>query len=58
MVAPLDVIGEIIQTYNWGYPYNCACIVLTRLVKEFYTHWRLCKMRTVALAFSLLLRGT
>jgi hypothetical protein len=38
MVAPLDVIYEIIQTYNWGYLYNCACIVLTRLVREFYTH--------------------
>jgi hypothetical protein len=38
MVAPLDVISEIIQTYNWGYLYNCACIVLTRLVREFYTH--------------------
>jgi hypothetical protein len=36
MVAPLDVIYEIIQTYNWGYLYNC--IVLTRLVREFYTH--------------------
>jgi hypothetical protein len=38
MVAPLDVIYEIIQTYNCGYLYNCACIVLTRLVREFYTH--------------------
>jgi hypothetical protein len=38
MVAPLDVISEIIQTYHWGYLHNCACIVLTRLVREFYTH--------------------
>jgi hypothetical protein len=38
MVAPFDVINDIIQTYNWGYLYNCACIVLTRLVREFYTH--------------------
>jgi hypothetical protein len=38
MVAPLDVINDFIQTYNWGYLYNCACIVLTRLVREFYTH--------------------
>jgi hypothetical protein len=38
VVAPLDVINDIIQTYNWGYLYNCACIVLTRLVREFYTH--------------------
>jgi hypothetical protein len=38
MVAPLDVIYEFIQTYNWGYLYNCACIVLIRLVREFYTH--------------------
>jgi hypothetical protein len=38
MVAPLDVINEIIQTYNWGYLYNCASIMLTRLVREFYTH--------------------
>jgi hypothetical protein len=33
MVAPLDVIFEIIQTYHWGYPFNYACIVLTRLVR-------------------------
>lgn len=38
MVAPLDSINEIIQTYYWGYLHNCACIVLTRLVKEFYAH--------------------
>jgi hypothetical protein len=38
MVAPLDVISEIIQTYHCGYLYNCACIVLTKLVREFYTH--------------------
>jgi hypothetical protein len=37
-VAPLDVINDNIQTYNWGYLYNCAYIVLTRLVREFYTH--------------------
>jgi hypothetical protein len=37
LVALLDVINDIIQTYNWGYLYNCACIVLTRLVREFYT---------------------
>jgi hypothetical protein len=38
MVGPLDVISEIIQTYNWGYLHNYACIVLTKLVREFYTH--------------------
>lgn len=38
MVAPLDVINDIIQIYNWGYLYNCAFIVLTRLVREFYMH--------------------
>jgi hypothetical protein len=38
LVAPLDVINEIIQTYHWGYFHNCACIVLTRLVREFYAH--------------------
>jgi hypothetical protein len=38
LVAPLDVMNEIIQTYNWGNLYNCACIVLTRLVRKFYTH--------------------
>ncbi len=38
LVAPLDFINEILQTYNWGYLHNCAWIVLTRLVKEFYTH--------------------
>jgi hypothetical protein len=36
MVAPLDSIHEIIQTYHWGYLHNCACIVLTRLVRQFY----------------------
>jgi hypothetical protein len=38
MVAPLDSIHEIIQTYHWGYLHNCACIVLTRLVRQFYAH--------------------
>jgi len=38
MVAPLDGIYEIIQTYNWGYLHNYACVVLTRLVREFYMH--------------------
>jgi hypothetical protein len=36
MVAPLDIIADIIQTYHWGYLYNCACIMLLRQVKEFY----------------------
>jgi hypothetical protein len=36
MVAPLDIITDIIQTYHWGYLYNCACIVLSRQVREFY----------------------
>lgn len=39
MVAPLDSIHEIIQTYNWGYLHNCTCVVLTRLVREFYAHF-------------------
>jgi hypothetical protein len=38
MVTPLDDIYQIIQTYHWGYLHNYACIVLTRLVKEFYAH--------------------
>jgi len=38
MLAPLDVISDNFQTYTWGYLYNYTCIVLTRLVKEFYTH--------------------
>lgn len=38
MVAPLDSINEIIQTYHWGYLHNCACVVLTRWVKEFYAN--------------------
>jgi hypothetical protein len=38
MVARLDVVFEIIQTYHWGYLFNCAYIVLTKLVKEFYAH--------------------
>jgi hypothetical protein len=39
MVAPLDSIHEIIQTYHWGYLHNYSCIVLTRLVRQFYTHF-------------------
>jgi hypothetical protein len=38
MVAPLDGINEIIQTYNWGYLHNCTCVVLTRLVRLFYAN--------------------
>jgi hypothetical protein len=38
MVAPLDDIHKIIQTYHWGYLHNCACVVLTRLVREFYAN--------------------
>jgi hypothetical protein len=38
MVAPLDDIRHIIQTYHLGYLHNCSCIVLTRLVREFYAH--------------------
>jgi hypothetical protein len=38
MVAPLDSIHEIFQTYHWGYLHNCACVVLTRQVREFYAH--------------------
>jgi hypothetical protein len=41
LVAHLDVISEILQTYNWGYLHNCAYIILTRLVREFYTHLEL-----------------
>lgn len=35
MVAPLDSIHDIIKTYHWGYLHNCACVVLTRLVRLF-----------------------
>lgn len=38
MVAPLDSIHDIIQTYHWGYLHNCACVVLTRLVLLFYAN--------------------
>jgi hypothetical protein len=38
MVPPLDSIYETIQTYHWRYLYTCACIVLTRLVRLFYTN--------------------
>jgi hypothetical protein len=38
MVPPLDSIHDIIQTYHWGILYNCACVVLTRLVRLFYTN--------------------
>jgi hypothetical protein len=36
MVAPLNSIHDIIQTYHWGYLHNCACVVLTKLVRLFY----------------------
>jgi len=39
MVAPLDSIHDIIQTYHWGYLHNCACVVLTRLVRLFYANF-------------------
>jgi hypothetical protein len=38
LVAPLDSINEIIQTCHWGYLHNCACVVLTRLVRLFYAN--------------------
>jgi hypothetical protein len=38
MVPPLDSIYETIQTYQWGYLYTYACIVLTRLVRLFYAN--------------------
>jgi hypothetical protein len=38
MVAPLDSIHYIIQTYHWGYLYNCACVVLTQLARLFYAN--------------------
>jgi 3D (Asp-Asp-Asp) domain-containing protein len=38
MVVPLDSIHDIIQTYHWGYLHNCACVVLTRLVRLFYAN--------------------
>jgi hypothetical protein len=38
IVAPLDSIHDIIQTYHWGYLHNCACVVFTRLVVLFYAH--------------------
>jgi hypothetical protein len=38
MMAPLDSIHDIIQTYHYGYLHNCACVVLTRLVRLFYSN--------------------
>jgi len=38
MVAPLDSVHDIIQTYHWGYLHSCACVVYTRLVRLFYTN--------------------
>jgi hypothetical protein len=38
MVAPLDSIPDIIQTYHWGYLHSCACVVYTRLVRLFYAN--------------------
>jgi hypothetical protein len=38
MVAHLDSIHDIIQTYHWDYLHNCACVVLTKLVRLFYAN--------------------
>jgi hypothetical protein len=38
MGATLDSIHDIIQTYHLGYLHNCACVVLTILVRLFYTN--------------------
>jgi len=38
MVAPLDSIHDIIQTYHWGYLHSCPCVVYTRLVRLFYAN--------------------
>jgi hypothetical protein len=38
MVAPLNSIHNIIQTYQWGYLHSCACVVYTRLVRLFYAN--------------------
>jgi hypothetical protein len=38
MVAPLDSIHDIIQTYHWGYLHSCACVVYTRMVSLFYAN--------------------
>jgi hypothetical protein len=38
MVAPLDSIHDILQTYQWGYLHSCAYVVYTRLVRLFYTN--------------------
>jgi hypothetical protein len=57
MVALLDVISEYIQTYNWGYLYNCAYIVLTRLVREFYTHLELMQDEDSSIVFQSTVEG-
>jgi len=38
MVASLDSIHYIIQTYHWGYLHSCAYVVYTRLVRLFYSN--------------------
>jgi hypothetical protein len=38
MVAPLDSIHDIIQTYHWGYLHNYTCAVYTWLVRLFYAN--------------------
>jgi hypothetical protein len=43
LVSPLDSINEIIQTYHWGYLHNCACVVLTRLVRLYYANLEVVK---------------
>jgi hypothetical protein len=56
MVAPLDSIHNIIQTYHWGYLHSRACVVYTRLVRLFYANlevvqdddWGLVLQSTVA----------
>jgi len=57
LVAPLDSINEIIQTYHWGYLHNCACVVLTRLARLFYANLEVIQNDDTSIFFQLTIAG-
>jgi hypothetical protein len=48
---------SIIQTYNWGYLYNYACIVLTMSVREFNTHLEVVQDKNSGIVLQSIVEG-
>jgi hypothetical protein len=57
LVSPLDVINDIILTYHWATSTIVPALCSPGWSENSVHIWRLCRMRTVALSFSLLWRG-